>query len=635
MRKLGLLSVGGGILVLTILCSTALSGPLTTMAYNWPSDFRPYGGYIDEILFTSGDATDLLTEINESDARGENAFSDEIAALIRDPNVKVDISPSLWCRSITLNCARFPTNITGYRRAMAFGMDKHLINLKAEGGGGDPLDSYIPPFVTEWEVESQLNMHFYEADFLSGNASLEAAGFIDFDNDGWREYDVNHNGIWDENTDLDDRDCEIEIIASPGWDPAVVTSDITADGLQAMGMRATVIEDEYFWDSLPTGNFHAACLSYGINPIAPLNVLYEVFRSGESWADDILQFSNNSIDEALDVMMNATSKTDAKEASTDVIDLLLSELPEIVCYNVAHVSAYRIDKFEGYTPFRGYGMVHWENPYIGTKVHLKDSLGGPYGGIFRYQSPALKYYDKIIRPMHNYDHHFLQYIYEKLWQIDPVTWEPIPGLAEDWEVEATIANAAIQDGEKYTFYLNEDATWHDGQPVTSEDVKYSLDTAWAVDLGGWSQRTREVEDIYRIDTPDDHTVVIYVNKTGYFEWALVTSHYILPKHIWEPQNLTEWWPLTPTEMTGSGPYKWNSSLWGEYVSLVRHDDWHWNIRDIISSTPTTVSQSTHELSTTSMTSSTAKEDIPGFDVFLMFSGVGTISIYIRRRKKNL
>jgi ABC-type transport system substrate-binding protein len=45
--------------------------------------------------------------------------------------------------------------------------------------------------------------------------------------------------------------------------------------------------------------------------------------------------------------------------------------------------------------------------------------------------------------------------------------QPVPWLAERWELTDT----------SVTFFLRKDVTWHDGKPVTAEDVKFTFDMA--------------------------------------------------------------------------------------------------------------------------------------------------------------
>ncbi|MFX0151762.1 MAG: hypothetical protein ACFFAJ_13320, partial [Candidatus Hodarchaeota archaeon] len=56
MRKEKILSIGGVSVVLTVLCfSTVVASPLVLLTDKWSSDFRPHGGYVDEILFIPND----------------------------------------------------------------------------------------------------------------------------------------------------------------------------------------------------------------------------------------------------------------------------------------------------------------------------------------------------------------------------------------------------------------------------------------------------------------------------------------------------------------------------------------------------------------------------------------------------
>jgi peptide/nickel transport system substrate-binding protein len=65
-------------------------------------------------------------------------------------------------------------------------------------------------------------------------------------------------------------------------------------------------------------------------------------------------------------------------------------------------------------------------------------------------------------------------LYDPLVRYDE-TYEPVGSLAESWTVS--------EDGLTWTFNLREGATWHDGEPFTSEDVKFTYDLMIENDQG--------------------------------------------------------------------------------------------------------------------------------------------------------
>jgi len=59
----------------------------------------------------------------------------------------------------------------------------------------------------------------------------------------------------------------------------------------------------------------------------------------------------------------------------------------------------------------------------------------------------------------------LSAIFEGLARLDAKSLEPVPGMAESWDISA--------DGKTYTFHLRPNARWSDGHPVTAQDFAYS------------------------------------------------------------------------------------------------------------------------------------------------------------------
>lgn len=137
-----------------------------------------------------------------------------------------------------------------------------------------------------------------------------------------------------------------------------------------------------------------------------------------------------------------------------------------------------------------------------------------------------------------------------------------PLLAESWEVSP--------DGKTYTFHLVKNATWHDGEPFTSADVKFTFEGIVEQEAAALAT----MESIDSIETPDDHTVIIHTKEVdGSFlaQLAIYPRTEILPKHIYEGTTWTE----NPANLDpiGTGPYKLEEHVPGSHVTLVRNDDY--------------------------------------------------------------
>jgi peptide/nickel transport system substrate-binding protein len=141
--------------------------------------------------------------------------------------------------------------------------------------------------------------------------------------------------------------------------------------------------------------------------------------------------------------------------------------------------------------------------------------------------------------------------------------EYVPELATDWEVS--------DDGLTYTLHLVDNAVFHDGTPMTSEDVKFSLETYR--DNVEFPYQSSYPDVFTTIEAPDPTTVVLSLDEpVGNFEYRMVFM-YILPMHIWSNED-----PLTfaNEEMIGTGSFKVAEYEQNEFVRLEAVKD-HWSI----------------------------------------------------------
>lgn len=100
---------------------------------------------------------------------------------------------------------------------------------------------------------------------------------------------------------------------------------------------------------------------------------------------------------------------------------------------------------------------------------------------------------------------------------------PRPALAASWEI--------LDGGARYRFMLRRDVKWHDGQPFTAADVKFSFDSL----LLRFHARTRAsmAPAILSIDTPDDYTVEFRFKRpyAPLLQQLDVVEAPIVPRHV--------------------------------------------------------------------------------------------------------
>ncbi|MFZ5819945.1 MAG: ABC transporter substrate-binding protein [Chloroflexota bacterium] len=131
-------------------------------------------------------------------------------------------------------------------------------------------------------------------------------------------------------------------------------------------------------------------------------------------------------------------------------------------------------------------------------------------------------------------------------------------LAESAEVS--------EDNLVWTFKLR-DATFHDGTPLTADDVVFSYDLYANTEGYPWmGDYTYYFESV---EAPDPKTVVITLSEAIPNLDAQLVFLYVLPKHIWENEDAVE---FENEQMIGSGPFKMVEYKQNEFVHLAANKD---------------------------------------------------------------
>lgn len=139
-------------------------------------------------------------------------------------------------------------------------------------------------------------------------------------------------------------------------------------------------------------------------------------------------------------------------------------------------------------------------------------------------------------------------------------WNPQPYLAESWKL--------AEDGKSLTLNLRKNAVFHDGKPITSADVAFSI---MAIKANHPFQTM--LAPVEKVETPDPYTAIIRMSES---HPAIVLAMSpalcpILPKHIYGDGKDLKSHPRNSTDVVGSGPFKFVEFKSGQRIVLERFD----------------------------------------------------------------
>ena len=127
-----------------------------------------------------------------------------------------------------------------------------------------------------------------------------------------------------------------------------------------------------------------------------------------------------------------------------------------------------------------------------------------------------------------------------------------------------------EDRSWIVFYLREQARWHDGHPVTPEDVVWSFNTLLEKGQTFYHFYYADVEDV---EVVENNGVRFRFKNTGNRELPLILGDLpILPRHYWEREE-NEFTKTTLTPPLGSGPYQIEAFDAGRFYTLKRVEDY--------------------------------------------------------------
>ena len=162
------------------------------------------------------------------------------------------------------------------------------------------------------------------------------------------------------------------------------------------------------------------------------------------------------------------------------------------------------------------------------------------------------------------DYDAARMMYEPLTSVD-MEGQAIGHVAADWET--------FDDGASYTWSIQEDATWHDGEPLTAEDVAFTFKAIKQYDWPYLGSLSSVIADPSEITVEDEYTVTTPLTQP-YAPLPLVLADLglVIPKHIWsEFDNPAD---VSNTENPiGSGPFVFENREQDQYINFSVNDEY--------------------------------------------------------------
>ncbi|MDA3963264.1 MAG: peptide ABC transporter substrate-binding protein [Planctomycetota bacterium] len=173
-------------------------------------------------------------------------------------------------------------------------------------------------------------------------------------------------------------------------------------------------------------------------------------------------------------------------------------------------------------------------------------------------------------------------LFEGLTTLDPKTLEPLPGMAERWDID--------EAGTTWTFHLRANAKWSDGSPLTADDFRRSwlrvLNPAtgakYATQLylieGAEARHQGGSEDAVGITVIDDHTLQVRLRGPAPYFLELLAFTTYMPVPAEPIAAHGDAWTQADT-IIGNGPFV--LAEWAERERIVLVPNEHYHGRDSI------------------------------------------------------
>jgi ABC-type transport system substrate-binding protein len=543
--------------------------PALSVAADVPSDLS-VGPYVDKLVYkVIVDPSQTILALQAGTIEMDNSFFNPsyLEQLGADPDISVFKALRNGYGHITINCDKYPLNISAFRRAFAYAFDKYAVTIDIMGGHSQEHDSLVP-YPNGWCIEDDFTYKYYDEDVTKGEQILEDAGFIISGDTGFL---LAPNGE------------PFEVIIEYGSGSEEIaggTARIGVDALRNLGVNAdskAADFNEYISRLDSHGDYDMVfyAFNYYSNDIDWLADEYKSENADVPYQNPT-NFRNSTYDGWIDQLIYSTTYDKVYEASAAMQEILHYNVPRLVVYENEYMQGYRNDVFKDHVEDLGrYISGPW------TMRNIK-KIDGTFGGTVTVSLGQEPDSFNIYVTNSAYAAAINSELWSSLYTFGP-DLNPWPDLAESFLTETHDENPEVPLGHtRFTIDIIQNATWSDGVKLTAADVAftqtYALESAPFGNPAG-----TDTGDLVAAYAPTPYRVVIEYNTESYWHFGNWAYDSIIPQHVFNDvdgigyEGWNTWNPVfDPDEPNvNCGPYQITDIEAGEFYELTYNADYHY------------------------------------------------------------
>lgn len=475
--------------------------------------------YLEAINFTGYNVYEnsLFELMQRGDFDLGMAGAADIIPASMDPNIQIRRSPGRSVVPVMFNLQVAPYDLLAFRQAVAHICDKVFLS-GLHNGEAQPLHSVVPPDYNEY---FNPNVPVYDFSFDLASSVLDAANILDTDLDGWREDPRTGSNI------------HFELMA--GGIPHFQVAEEICSNLHSININASVVP--FIFSDILQRNFDVCILTWMFEPVPIyLNYMFHSSFAHDLGSYNFVGYDNPVFDQVIGAALQEVDFSSRVTLFHQAQEILAEDLPWIPLFSRS-ATYLTTPNFEGYIPW-----------------------GGLFHGILNYYSmlnvrPAEGYSSQTLRVGFSWVGHPNPFIagggaisggLSNHLIFDTLTTESPTGklegrLAKKWDISP--------DMKSYTINIASNAIWHDGNPVTSADVKFSFDYYRNYDPIAYGL----LSNITDIQILNNTALSFEFNSPRPFGLYELAFYPIIPQHIWE--TITDPYAFTDPLQIGSGPFQ--------------------------------------------------------------------------------